>query len=314
MDERAIVVFSEPSRRLDVALARALAGRGVTRSRISRLLSDGQITLDGRRARASEPVNAGQEAVVLLPGEPPAEAVPSSIALTILYEDDHCLVVDKPAGMVAHPAKGHWEGTLVNALVGARLPLSPGYEAGRPGILHRLDKETSGLVLVAKSGAAHAFLAKQFASRTVTKLYTALAWGHLERDLSSVDAPIGRDARNRKRMAVRAQGRPSRTEVRVVERLPFTTLVEARLMTGRTHQIRVHMAHLHHPVVGDVLYGGRIERGIPSVKLRNLVAGLGRFLLHARRLEFESPSGTMVAVESPLPPEFVAVLEAFRHG
>ncbi|MCI4397699.1 MAG: RluA family pseudouridine synthase [Acidobacteria bacterium] len=314
MDERIVIRFSEAARRLDIALARELAGRGVTRSRVSRLLDEGRITLEGRKARASEPVASGQEAVLLLPPDHPAEPVPSSIELKILYEDEHCLVIDKPAGMVTHPAKGHWEGTVVNALVGSKLPLSPGYEPGRPGILHRLDKETSGLLLIAKSDSAQAYLASQFSARTVTKLYTALVWGHFEQDFIPVDAPIARDSRNRKRMAVRTGGRPSRTDIKVIERLPFATLVEARLLTGRTHQIRVHLAHLHHPVVGDVLYGGPIERGIPSIKLRQIVSSLDRFLLHARRLEFQSPSGKMVSVESPLPDEFVTVLEAFRHG
>ncbi len=314
MDERIVVLFSEPGRRLDAALARELAGRGITRSRISRLLDEGRITLDGRKARASEQVAMGQEAVVMVPPEPPALPLPSAIPLKVLYEDEHCAVIDKPAGMVTHPAKGHWEDTVVNALLGARLPLSPGYEAGRPGIIHRLDKETSGLLLIAKSEQAQAFLSSQFASRSVKKIYTVLVWGHFDDDFIPVDAPIGRDSHNRKKMAVKPGGRPSRTDVKVMERLPFATLVEARLLTGRTHQIRVHLAHLHHPVVGDVLYGGRIERGIPTARLRQVVASLGRFLLHAGRLEFQSPSGKMVAVESPLPDEFVAVLEAFRHG
>lgn len=314
MDERVSVLFSVPARRLDAALAEALRGRGLTRSALRRLLDEGRVTLGGRAARAAEPVRAGQEALVLLPPPPSAEPFAADIPLPVLYEDAACLVVDKPAGMVTHPAKGHPEGTLVNALLGTGRPLSSGLERGRPGILHRLDKETSGLVLVAKSDAAQAVLARQFAARTVTKVYLALAWGGFEGETAVVEAPVGRDPRNRKRMAVVEGGRPSATEFRVLERLPRATYLEARPRTGRTHQIRVHLAHLRHPIVGDVLYAGHPERGLASARLRTLVAGLGRFLLHAHRLEFDSPAADRVAVESSLPPEFAAALEAFRNG
>jgi len=314
VDERVVVPFPEAARRLDAALAAALAPRGLTRSALRRFLDEGRVLLDGRAARASQAVRAGQEAVLLLPPPPPdpERPAPADLPLTLLFEDAHCLAVAKPAGMVTHPARGHWEGTLVNALLGMGRPLSGGFTRGRPGILHRLDKETSGIVLVAKSDVAQAFLARQFAARTVRKVYVALVWGQLEGP-ASVDAPVGRDPRNRLRMAVVPSGRPARTEFAVLERVPRACLVEARPLTGRTHQIRVHLAHLHHPVVGDTLYAGHPERGLPSAVLRAHLAALGRFLLHARSLEFDSPSGERVTVQCPPPAEFAAALEAFSH-
>jgi len=316
VDERVVVLFPEAARRLDAALAAALAPRGLTRSALRRLLDEGRILLDGREARASQTVRPGQEAVLLLPPPPPdpERPAPADLPLTILFEDDHCLAVSKPSGMVTHPARGHWEGTLVNALLGGGRPLSGGFTRGRPGILHRLDKETSGIVLVAKNDVAQAFLARQFAARTVRKIYVALVWGHLEGP-TEVDAPVGRDPRNRLRMAVVASGRPAQTGFLVLRTAPRACLVEARPRTGRTHQIRVHLSHLHHPVVGDTLYAGHPERGLPSAALRAHLAGLGRFLLHARSLEFDSPSGERVTVQCPPPPEFDATMEAFaRHG
>lgn len=310
-----LIRLPEPCRRLDLILAKLLAERGLSRSAIQKLVAQGRVTVDGAAARASLEVAAGQEVRLDIPetGEP--DLVPLDLPLAVLYEDDACLAVDKPSGLVTHPAKGHWEDTLVNALVARGLTLSSGTDRLRPGLLHRLDKETSGVLLFAKSDAAHAELARQFKERLVEKRYLALAWGTLEKDPLEVDAPIGRDPRNRKKMAIIERGRPSRTEFRTLERLPHASLIEARPQTGRTHQVRLHLAHVHHPVVGDSVYGGHPENGLPSVILRNQVREADRFFLHANALTFTSPSAGRLTVVSPLPGAFHELMEAFRtHG
>jgi 23S rRNA pseudouridine1911/1915/1917 synthase len=274
------------------------------------------VLLDGKVAKASTEAGAGQIATVDAPEPRPAEViVPLELPLSILYEDEACLAVDKPSGLVTHPAKGHWDDTLVNALAATSVPLSSGTGPGRPGLLHRLDKETSGVLLLAKSDRAQAELARQFKERLVKKVYVALVWGALAQETSEVDAPIGRDARNRQKMAVRESGRPAKTAFKVLDVLPHVSLVEARPLTGRTHQVRVHLAHLRHPVVGDHVYGGHPENGLPSAFLRKRVAEAGRFFLHAHALTFESPARGEVTVVSPLPNEFSDIMEAFRtHG
>lgn len=309
---RLTVHLSEGGRRLDALLARLLEGEGLTRSRIQRLMEDGLVSLDGSPARASAQARQGQVVVLDLPEPRPSGIVPLDLPLAILYEDEACIAVDKPSGLVTHPAKGHWDDTLVNALVSMGRAFSSGSAPDRPGILHRLDKETSGVILVAKTDRAHAALAGQFKARTVHKLYLALAWGSLEQDPAEVDAPIGRHSVNRKKMAVREDGRPAQTRLCTRERMPHMSLVEAEPRTGRTHQVRLHLAHLHHPVVGDSLYGGHPENGLPSRILQEKVRSAGRFFLHAHRLAFESPAAGEVVVESPLPPEFMALMEAFK--
>jgi 23S rRNA pseudouridine1911/1915/1917 synthase len=310
------VTLPEAGRRLDVLLAQLLRDRGLSRSAIQRLMSEGRVLLDGRAAKASSDAAEGQVATVDAPDPNPEEAIaPLDLPLAVLYEDEACLAVDKPSGLVTHPAKGHWDDTLVNALAAAGVSLSSGTGPGRPGLLHRLDKETSGVLLLAKTDAAQAALAEQFKERLVRKRYLALVWGALPQDALEVDAPIGRDPRNRKKMAVREGGKSSKTGFRTVELLPHVSLVEARPLTGRTHQVRVHLAHLRHPVVGDSVYGGRPENGLPSALLRKKVAEAGRFFLHAHALSFESPSRGAVTVVSPLPPTFEELMEAFRkHG
>jgi len=279
-------------------------------------MAEGRVLLDGRAVKASAEAMEGQEVVVEIP-RPPShdDIVPLEIPLPVLYEDEACLAVDKPSGLVTHPAKGHWDDTLVNALAAKRVPLSSGTGPGRPGLLHRLDKETSGVLLLAKTDAAQAELARQFKERLVKKLYVALVWGALRDERIEVDVPIGRDPKNRKKMAVREGGRPARTAFRVLDVLPHVSLVEACPLTGRTHQVRVHLAHIHHPVLGDHVYGGHPENGLPSVPLRKKVALAGRFFLHARALTFESPAKGEVTVLSPVPIEFAELMEAFRsHG
>jgi 23S rRNA pseudouridine1911/1915/1917 synthase len=310
------VRLPEPGRRLDVLLAKMLHGEGLSRSAIQRLMSEGRVLLDGKVAKASTEAGEGQVATVDAPELRHQEAiVPLELPLAVLYEDEACLAVDKPSGLVTHPAKGHWDDTLVNALAAQGVPLSSGTGPGRPGLLHRLDKETSGVLLLAKTDRAHAELARQFKERLVKKVYLALVWGKPAGEVLEVDGPIGRDPGNRKKMAVRAGGRPAKTTFKVLDVLPHMSLVEARPLTGRTHQVRVHLAHLHHPVVGDHAYGGHPENGLPSVLLRKMVSEAGRFFLHAHALTFESPARGEITVISPMPESFGDLMEAFRaHG
>ena len=306
------LTLPESARRLDVVLAGLLADRGVSRSAVQRLMREGRVRVEGRAAKASSEAIQGQRVEVELDEPSPAGLLPLDLPLTVLYEDDACLAVDKPAGMVTHPAKGHRDDTLVNILAARAPQLSSGFASDRPGILHRLDKETSGVLLVAKDDRSQAALAAQFSQRTVRKRYLALVWGTLPREILEVDEPIGRHPVHRQKMAVVQGGRESRTLLLTRDRLPFISLVEARPATGRTHQIRVHLAHLRHPVVGDALYGGHPENGLPSKRLQQMVRQAGRFFLHAHSLTFRSPAAGEVTVTSPLPPEFFALMEAFR--
>jgi 23S rRNA pseudouridine1911/1915/1917 synthase len=315
MMPRIALRLTDGARRLDVLLAKVLSDRGITRSQVQRLMAGGKVLVDGLPARASQEALAGQAVEIEFPEDRPFELVPKDSPLTILYEDESCLVVDKPAGLVTHPARGHWDDTLVNILASKDIGLSSGYAPGRPGIVHRLDKDTSGVLLIARTDAAQAFLAEQFKSRTVEKVYRALVWGQLENPCVEVSEPIGRDRRNRQKMAVVTGGRPARTVLRTLESLPHISLVEARPLTGRTHQIRVHLARIHHPVLGDFIYGGHLENGLPSTILRKKVREADRFFLHAHSLAFDSPGAGRVTVVSPMPTAFSDIMEAFKsHG
>jgi 23S rRNA pseudouridine1911/1915/1917 synthase len=232
---------------------------------------------------------------------PSLSAAPQDIELRIVYEDEVMAVIDKPAGLVVHPAPGHPDGTLVNGLV-RRYPAIAGSDEFRPGIVHRLDKDTSGLLVVALAPAAQLSLSRQLKARTMHRRYTSLVWGDLRPDRGSIDIPVGRDRASRGRMAAGADAigaRAARTQYTVVERLRELSLLDVVLETGRTHQIRVHMAYIGHPVAGDKLYGGR---GLP---------GLTRQFLHAAELELSHPTtGTAVRFTSPLPPDLNLVLAA----
>jgi 23S rRNA pseudouridine1911/1915/1917 synthase len=290
----------EAARRLDHYLARALPD--VSRATIQRLIRQGLITVDGLASRASSPVKPGMQVVARIPPPIPAAQVPpQAITLDVVYEDGDLLVVNKPAGMVVHPAAGHYEGTLVNALL-ARYPHLAAGDEGRPGIVHRLDRDTSGLLVVAKTETALDYLRAQFRSRQVKKTYLALVHGRPPKPEGIVEVPLGRDPRQRKRMAVVAGGRPARTGFRVLEDLGEYSLLSVSLETGRTHQIRVHLAWLGVPVVGDGVYGRRRNR-----------LGLARQALHAWRLAFERPGGRgRLELEAPLPADLEKVLEELR--
>ena len=292
---------AEAGERLDALLARTYPD--LSRSAVQRLIELGDVSVDGRAVRASFRPSSGQHVAIRIPPPTEARLVSRARDLSIVYEDADVLVVDKPAGLVVHPAPGHPDDTLANALRARYPDLQIGGEL-RPGIVHRLDKDTSGLLVVAKNDRAMASLVEQMARKAVLKEYVALVHGSPRVAEGVIDAPIARNPRDRKRMAVVAGGREARTHFRVLERFPGYTLVEARLETGRTHQIRVHFASLGHPLVGDAVYG----RGKESL-------GVSRQFLHARRLAFALPStGATMTFESPLPTDLQAVLEELRGG
>lgn len=284
--------------RLDVFVARMLPD--LTRSRVQKLIDDGQIVIDGTRAKAALRLDVGQ--IVRVDVQPPVDSVaqPEQIALDILFEDSDLLVVNKPAGMTVHPSPGHATATLVNAILAHCDDLSGIGGVLRPGIVHRLDRDTSGVILVAKNDASHNSLARQLKARTVEKTYLALVEGTPKPPEGSIDAPIARDPRNRQRMAIVENGRESVTGYRVIERFSGYALVEARPKTGRTHQLRVHFAAIGHPIAGDRVYG----------KPGPLVA---RQFLHAQRIVFEHPrTAERMEFEAPLSADLSAALEKLR--
>jgi 23S rRNA pseudouridine1911/1915/1917 synthase len=268
----------------------------LSRTHAQRLIGDGCITVNDRAAKASLKLSIGDRVDIIIPPTPPSPLSPEEIPLNILYEDDDLLVVDKPAGLTVHPAPGHPGHTLVNAILAHFPHLSGIGDSLRPGIVHRLDKDTSGVMLVAKNRVAQANLVNQFRARSVAKAYLALVKGKLTPESGIIEADIGRDSRNRQRMAVVSRGREARTEYRVVKYLDGYTLLEIVPETGRTHQIRVHLAAIGFPVVGDATYGVRSPH-------------LSRQFLHACRLGFRLPStGEYVEFTSELPPDLEQAL------
>jgi len=311
-----VVAPAEAGDRLDRLLAQHVPD--LSRARAQRLIKTGAVVIGAVVAvRSSQPVDAGARVVVQLRTCPPAMGIePEAIPLAVIYEDEELAVIDKTAGMVMHPAPGHPTGTLAHALAhrfGDRLAAVA--DGSRPGIVHRLDRGTSGVVVVALSDRAHQNLAAQFAARTVRKEYLALVYGDPDQDAGTIDAPIGRDPKDRKRISTRSRrARVAVTNWRRLESFPGFALLEARPRTGRTHQIRVHLAHIHHAIVGDEDYSGRQWKGVPDGRIRSLVRGFARPALHAHRLEFEHPStGTRVAFEAPLATDFEQLLASLRE-
>lgn len=291
--------------RLDLLVAGLL---DLSRNQAATLIANGRVLVEGRREKASYRARTGERIVVTMPPPPSRTVLAESIPLAIVYEDDDVLVVDKPAGMVVHPAPGNWSGTLVNALKGRGSPLSEGTEEGREGIVHRLDKETSGLLLVAKTDRAHRVLGAELQARRIVRRYAALAWGHLNEDRLTVEKPIARDPRDRKRMAIVSKGRPARTDFTRLARFDSADLLRAHLYTGRTHQIRVHLASIGHPVVGDDTYGGGGGRRLMQLPPR-------RHFLHAAWLQFRHPvTGKEIDIRSPLPEDLRRALAATAQG
>jgi 23S rRNA pseudouridine1911/1915/1917 synthase len=298
--------------RLDAWLARRLPS--LSRARLQALIAEGHVLVDGAPARASARVRAGQSARVNVPAPAPAEPQPEDIPVAVVFEDARLVVVDKPAGLVVHPGAGNAGGTLVNALLGRVRDLSGVGGVLRPGIVHRLDRGTSGLLVVAKDDEAHRALVRQFAGRTVEKEYLALVLGQPARASGEVDAPIGRDPVHRQKMSVRApRGREARTSWRVEERFDGAALLRVRIHTGRTHQIRVHLASIGHPVAGDPVYGGTRPPSSRRAEARGALQSLERPALHAARLAFTHPgTGERLAFEAPLPEDLHRVLSRLR--
>lgn len=296
-----ILTADRSGERADAALAR-LSGT-LTRSAAQRLLEAGQVTSRGRVLKKNDRLEAGDPLEVEIPAPQPLELSAEDIPLDIVYEDGDLIVLNKPKGLVVHPAAGHWSGTLVNALLHhCRDSLSGINGALRPGIVHRIDKDTSGLLVVAKNDFAHQSLAAQLQDHSLARVYVCLVTGGMRADSGTVDAPIGRHPADRKRMAVVADGRPAVTHWQVLERFSGYTLLECRLETGRTHQIRVHMAHIGHPIVGDMVYG----RKKPEL-------GQDTQCLHARAITFRHPrSGETVTLTCPLPPYLEALIHQLR--
>jgi 23S rRNA pseudouridine1911/1915/1917 synthase len=293
--------------RLDAWLAARLE---VSRSRAAQWIEGGRVSLNGAAPKKKDRPVPGDRIVVTLPPPEPSDALPEDIPLDVVYQDRDLAVIDKPAGLVVHPAAGHRSGTLVNALLHAIGDLSGIGGVLRPGIVHRLDKDTSGLLLVAKNDDAHRALSEALKRREIRRAYLTACWGHLSQDRVTVDAPIGRHSTERKRMAVVPDGRHARTHFTRLERWRAADLLRAELETGRTHQIRVHLLHLGHPVVGDRTYAVGREKGIGGPDrgwAQSLAKLVPRQFLHAAELRFAHPStGEEMRFESPLPADLAA--------
>ena len=296
--------------RLDRFLADQLS---LSRTQAARFVADKRVSAGGKTLRASALLERGTEVTVQFPPEAEVRTyAPAHADLSFVYEDDDLAVLDKPAGLVVHPGPGHWSDTLVNVLVGRGMELAEGGGQGRPGIVHRLDRDTSGLLLLAKTDLAHRRLAGAIERREVRRVYAAVTWGHLARSPLDIDAPISRNPKDRKRMTVAAGGRHAVTHASVVARFELTELLRVRLGTGRTHQIRVHLGHVGHPVVGDRDYSfGGARRVTPSLRrtAERLDELAPRQLLHAALLSFKHPvSGAPVELRSEWPEDLRAAL------
>ena len=302
MDTRTLTATTESAgARLDAFLAARLPD--LTRSAAARLIEGGLVTVDGKPAGKSARLTGGETVSVTLPEAEEPEARPQDIPLEVVYEDADVIVVNKPVGMVVHPAPGHPDGTLVNALLyhcGQSLSGINGQL--RPGIVHRIDRDTSGLIIAAKNDAAHACLAAQLSGHTLARTYECLAVGNFKEDSGTVDAPIGRHRTDRKKMAVVPDGRRAVTHWEVIARYQGVTHLRCRLETGRTHQIRVHLAYIGHPILGDTVYGAKKP-----------VPGLTGQCLHATGLQFLHPStGEKITLTCPLPEEFIKMLKKLQ--
>lgn len=298
--------------RLDAFLASNI--EGWSRARLQRLIEDADVLVNGRAAKPSYKLrtNDGIEVELIVPSS--IGFVPEDIPIEIIHEDDKLIVVNKPAGMVVHPAAGVNSGTLANALAFHFQQLSTTGGAARPGIVHRLDKGTSGLLVVAKTEAAHEHLADQFRAREVFKSYVALVHGQVEKQKGQIDQPIARDPRKRTRMAIVRAGRPALSIYKIRERFQRFTLLDVQLKTGRTHQIRVHLAWLKHPVVGDEVYGSGRDKTVIDPAIRSRIGQLSRQFLHAEKLGLRHPrTNEELCFSAPLPPELETLLDTITR-
>lgn len=298
--------------RLDQVLPRLLPEH--SRTFLTRLIGEGLVAISGRTSvRKSTPVASGDEITVRIPLPAPAGAAAQDIPIRILHEDEDLAILDKPPGLVVHPAAGHADGTLVNALLHHLESLSGIGGELRPGIVHRLDKDTSGVLVVAKHDTAHRALTLIWNTERVKKEYLALVYGAPSPTAGKIERPIGRDPRERKRMAVVAAGRAALTLYETLEALRYVSLLRCILRTGRTHQIRVHLKAIGHPLIGDPVYSGPQWKGIPDRKIQKAIASFPRQALHASRLSFPHPrTGELVSFEAPLPQDFAELLAAIR--
>ena len=306
----ATATFTQAGSRLDRALGELFPD--FSRSFLAKLVEQGSVRIDSKTAtKPSQRVEDGQTIEIDLPPAAPSTVEAQDLPLTILYEDSDLVVIDKPAGLVVHPSAGHADQTLVNALLFRIKDLSGIGGEIRPGIVHRLDKDTSGVMVIAKNDETHRSLTAAWNTDLVRKEYLALVYGTPAEQRGSVDAPIGRDPRDRKRMAVVSDGRRALTDYTIVERLRHVSLVRCSLRTGRTHQIRVHMKHLGHPIVGDPLYSGPQWRGIPDKKIQKVFAGVTRQMLHAVKITLPH-HGERVSFEAPVPADFEGLVATLR--
>ncbi|MBI3578651.1 MAG: RluA family pseudouridine synthase [Ignavibacteriales bacterium] len=311
---RIVVPPKQSKVRLDVYLTHQV--ENATRNKVQKAIQDGAVLINGKRVKPSYPIAPNDIIDITFPRPPRPEAKPENIPLDVIYEDDQLLIVNKAAGMVTHPAYGNYTGTLVNALLHHCNKLSKVNTELRPGIVHRLDKETTGLMVIAKNDVAHHVLAKQFSKRTIDREYWAIVWGKFKQPKGTIEANLGRSKKDRKKVAVTAEGKHAITEYEVLKQFDFLSLVRLKLKTGRTHQIRVHLAHIGHPVFGDPTYGGRSNTwggldGKKAQHAQNLLKIIFRQALHAKTIGFIHPkTKEQVKFESDLPEDMKEVLES----
>ena len=321
------VAEGETPKRIDVYLTRCI--ENATRTKVQQAIDEGAVLVNGKPTKASHKVIGGEFIQITLPKDPPPEVVPENIPLDIIYEDKFLLIVNKPAGMVVHPAYGNYSGTLVNALLYYYNSLSSLNDVTRPGIVHRIDKNTTGLLVVAKDNFTHAFLAKQFAAHSIEREYRAIVWGifpsvkkrneHTQVKSGIIEASLGRSSQDIKKMIVRADGKHAVTEYFVLEEFEFLTFLRLQLQTGRTHQIRTHLHHIGYPIFGDAEYGGRKITGTAATSKRvaevnNLLEIMKRQALHAKTLGFIHPATKQyVRFDTPLPFDIEEVLAKQRR-
>jgi 23S rRNA pseudouridine1911/1915/1917 synthase len=313
-----VVPPGKKKERLDIFLTHHV--ENATRNKVQSAIHEGTVLIGGKRTKPSHLVAPGEIIHVTLPKAPPQQALPENIPIKVVYEDEDLLIVNKPAGMVTHPAYGNYAGTLVNALLYHCNRLSTLNDLTRPGIVHRLDKDTSGLMVIAKTDAAHAKLARQFATRTIQREYWAIVWGTFKERSGVIETLLGRSKSDRKKMAVVEGGRHAVTEYTVIEQFPYLALVQLKLRTGRTHQIRVHLAHINHPVFGDPTYNGRhivAGPGTPKQKtdVQHLLKLMSRQALHAKTIGFVHPSTRKeMYFDSTLPDDMKSIVDLLQKA
>jgi 23S rRNA pseudouridine1911/1915/1917 synthase len=310
---RIVVPSGEHRKRIDIYLTHRI--ENATRNKVQNAIASGMVLVNGKAVKSSHQLSPNDVIDITFPRPPRPEAKPEEIPLDIIYEDDSLLVVNKPAGMVTHPAYGNFTGTLVNALLYHCNQLARSDKELRPGIVHRLDKDTTGLMVVAKTDSAHAFLAKQFSRRTIDREYWAIVWGRFKVRKGTVETNLGRSKRDRKKVAVTEDGRLAITEYEVLKEFEYLSLVRLHLRTGRTHQIRVHLSHIGHPVFGDPTYNGRSNtwnglKGKKAQHASNLLKLISRQALHAKTIGFIHPvSKEFVKFNSELPGDMKNVMK-----